>query len=364
MSVRVVTEAAELEALAPAWDELAVMAARPYCAPGWQLAWWRQAALEGAVLRTIVVEEDGDLVGLAPFAAEPGPLGTTTYRLLASAVSSPVEPLARPAREREVARAAAAALARIEPRPARIRLDGMPASSAWPELLAAGWPGARLRIDEEMKTPFVVFGPGAAAAWLDARSPRFRKRLRAARRRLETRGAAFRRAGREDMDEALDAFVRLHAARWDSRGGSGVLDDRVEAMVREAARELGPERLRVWLLELDGTAISAEIVLTAGDQVAYWLGGFDPSVSELQPSVQTVIAILESVADEGARRLDLGPGDSDYKLRLATGETTYRWQTLVPPGRSGLAGRVADTPRRTRLAVGPHIPARIRRALR
>ena len=48
------------------WDALAVARARPYCAPAWQLAWWRHARPTSALLRAVVVLEQDRLVGIVP----------------------------------------------------------------------------------------------------------------------------------------------------------------------------------------------------------------------------------------------------------------------------------------------------------
>jgi hypothetical protein len=53
-----ITGAAELEALVPAWDGLAVACGRPYAAPAWQLGWWRRAAPPGA-RPLVAVARDG-----------------------------------------------------------------------------------------------------------------------------------------------------------------------------------------------------------------------------------------------------------------------------------------------------------------
>jgi CelD/BcsL family acetyltransferase involved in cellulose biosynthesis len=364
VSVRILEREDDLAELVSEWDALAIESGHPYCAPGWQLAWWRRAAPAGAELRIVAVEAGGGLAGIAPLAACPGPLRTTTYRLLAGTVSSPVEPLARPGCEREVARATAAALGRMEPRPGRLALDGLPAGSPWPGLLAEAWPGARLRRDEEMRAPFVHLEAQTHAEWLAARSGHFRKRMRAARRRLDERGAIIRRAERGELDAAVDAFCRLHHARWAAKGGSAVLDAGVEAMLADAARALGSDRFQVWLLELDGTPVAAEILLAAGGEIASWLGGFDPESASLQPSVQILVAALEAAWEAGGRRFDLGPGDHDFKRRLADGEATQAWTTLLPPGRAGLHSQIADVPARARHAARPYVPAAVRRLMK
>ena len=70
LDVEVASSEAEVAPALDRWDDLAIACARPYCAPGWGMAWWRNAAPEKAALRVVLVSEDGELVGVAPMFAE------------------------------------------------------------------------------------------------------------------------------------------------------------------------------------------------------------------------------------------------------------------------------------------------------
>src|SRR5258708_18317177 len=69
LRARVIDESAELERLTPQWRGLLEGAShpQPVLTPLWLLAWWREfGASDGRSLRVVVVEDDGDLVGLVP----------------------------------------------------------------------------------------------------------------------------------------------------------------------------------------------------------------------------------------------------------------------------------------------------------
>ena len=66
-----IMELDSLEQLYAEWDALAVSSAQPLMAPGWLLAWWRHIAPDNALLRAIEIRDGAELVGLAPFFAEP-----------------------------------------------------------------------------------------------------------------------------------------------------------------------------------------------------------------------------------------------------------------------------------------------------
>ncbi|MBX6322347.1 MAG: glycosyl transferase family 1, partial [Rhodospirillaceae bacterium] len=75
MAVAVVTDAAALEALAPAWRDLWALCpeATAFQSPDWLVPWWR--AFAPGTLATIAVWRGERLVGLAPFYGEPVPGG-------------------------------------------------------------------------------------------------------------------------------------------------------------------------------------------------------------------------------------------------------------------------------------------------
>ena len=64
---QVLTDPADLEALAPEWDQLAVENGLPMMAPACVLAWRRHLAPALAEFRAITVFEGSQLAGLAPF---------------------------------------------------------------------------------------------------------------------------------------------------------------------------------------------------------------------------------------------------------------------------------------------------------
>src|SRR5215213_9814211 len=97
----VVEQPEELAPYVEAWDELAAAAGRPFCAPAWMLAWWREGRRGDARLRVVLALDDADeLVGVGPFFAQVGRLGLAEYRLLGAGFSHRVGLLARDGRRR------------------------------------------------------------------------------------------------------------------------------------------------------------------------------------------------------------------------------------------------------------------------
>jgi CelD/BcsL family acetyltransferase involved in cellulose biosynthesis len=362
---RLIEDADALEPFYGQWDELAVAARRPFCAPGWMLPWWRCVAPPGAALRVALAVDGDRLLGVAPFFAERHRAFGTRFRMLASQESFRLEPLARPGFEREVAGVFARTLAAGQPD--LLVCEGIEARSPWPERLAEAWPGGRPWIHRAHSKKAVTVGldAGGAERWLSTRDGKFRRELRRCRRKLSARGARFRLATPETLDADLDAFSTLHYGRWSDRGGSKALNPRVERMLREAAGRLLPDqRFRLWCLEVGDEMIAAWVCVAAGGEVAAWLSGFDDSWRAHAPSNQVFFKVLEDAFDRGESRVDLHIGDDVYKRRFADGEEALEWVTLVPRGpryaliraRHGspqLLRRIARVPRGDRrLALG------------
>jgi len=72
---RIIDSASELAELVPAWRRLLARAsnAQPVLTPLWLLTWWAQfGGGDGRMLRVVVVEDSGELVGLVPLLLRTG----------------------------------------------------------------------------------------------------------------------------------------------------------------------------------------------------------------------------------------------------------------------------------------------------
>ena len=348
-----------------AWDDLAVVRGRPFCAPAWMLAWWREARTGDARLRVVLVLDGAaELVGVGPFFAQVR-FGLAEMRLLGAGFSHRIGPLARPGAEVPVAGALAGALATMRPRPASVVFEGIDLAEPWPELLAAQWPGRRprLRTDLVMPAPVLRMTP-SFDDWLSRRERHFRKEARRTERRLLEKGAEPQLA---HDGEAVADLMRLHHARWAGRGGSSI-EQTAARVIAAAASELADrQRLLVALLRTARGPIAAELVVRAGDTATFWGGGFDPDWARFAPGTQTMLVALRAVGGLGATRADLGGGDHAYKQRLADANEPLAWRTLFPRGVRYPLIRLVLAPKHARLALrgaGRRLPAGARERLR
>ncbi len=321
-----------------AWDALAEAASQPFCGPDLLLAWWTHARPPKATLATVLVHDDaagGALVGVAPFFCDRGAGGARRWRPLAAQTCQRVEPVAVPGREAEVARAIACALRDSAAVPALLSFEGVAERSPWPRLLADAWPSfgrCRLVRTGEATALTLTLKGTDFDAWLASKSSHFRQRLRKKRKVAFARDGAYRLADASTVDRDIESFIRLHIGRWEDRGGSAAVPAGVAAALREAAPALvASGRLRLWSLDLGAETIASSLVFRAGDEVGYWLNGFDAAHHDLEPSKISILHVVEDAWAAGGARLDLGEGDFAYKRRFADGEETLVRVAVVPP---------------------------------
>ena len=368
MNSVLIHDEAELAPHLAGWDRLAVLRRQPYSAPAWMLAWWRNVAPPGARLAVVVARDGDEVVGVAPFYRVRTRTGLWTMRLLGT--GHRVEPLAGAGRDAEVAESVVAALRGASPRPGALRLDRADARSPWPTLLSYGWPGrSRVSRRRPVTAPTLTIGGRSYDEWLATRSGNFRSQRKRTRRKLAERGAVARLVGPDDdLEAAVEGFMRVHEARWSSRGESSSLGAGIGRMLLEAGRELVPsDRMRLWLLEADGAPVSAQVFLVAGGEVAYWNGGFDPAWSDLRPAFETLGYAVEHAFGQGDLRVDFGGGSNPYKDRLADGDHPIG-PAMVLPGGPDLPVRAAqllpERLRRSAASAAKRLPDDLQERLR
>jgi CelD/BcsL family acetyltransferase involved in cellulose biosynthesis len=354
----------------PQWDELAVVTSKPYCSPEWMMSWWEHVAPRRALLRITAVFDGEELIGIAPFFVDRGLGRVRRYRLLGAGTCAPVDVLARPGLERAVGAVIARALAEADPSPDVVMLEGVPGGSPWPGLLCDAWPRRgrlSLRRQFSQPAPFVELRGGTYESWLGSKTSIARRKIRQEVKAMQQQGATVRLSRNQaELAGDLGAFAELHRARWRKRGGSGVLDARVERMLAAAgSRLIDQGRFRLWSMDLDGRTISSHLFVVAGGEAAYWLGGFDERETRIRrPGMMIIRSALEHAFGAGDQRFDLGPGGQPYKYEFAQNASSVDWILLIPRGRRSLLARAQLAPLRARILTAQRLSPGAKRMVR
>jgi CelD/BcsL family acetyltransferase involved in cellulose biosynthesis/glycosyltransferase involved in cell wall biosynthesis len=297
--VEEIVEDAALEALAPAWGELADASPRstPFQRPEWLLAARRHLPGD-ATAHALAVRRGADLVALLPLERTGDGL---TW--IGAGVSDYLDLICAPGDERAATTALTAHLEDSRQRWGRLDLGALrPDSPLLDCPLPAGW---RALPGETTPSPVMAL-PGAALP----------ERLAYDRRRLGRAGEVrWRKATAESARELIDALLELHAARWGARGEPGVLaHPAVQAFHREAAPALARRGLlRMHGLELGGRLVGVLYGLAEHGRTLFYLSGFDPALSHLSPGVLLVAQAIEAATAEGCFEFDFLRGREPYK---------------------------------------------------
>jgi CelD/BcsL family acetyltransferase involved in cellulose biosynthesis len=338
LEAEAIADIAELEAIVPAWDDLARLTGRPQMSPAWVMGWFKHLAPSSIEPRVLVVRDRREVVAIAPLYVNPQGR-RLDYRIANIEMHAGLSMLARPERLAEAAGAMAGALAgAVDPPPDLVAFEGLPVDSPWPQAMRKGWPG-RLRPIVRRYTihpsPALTLREADFEEWFAGRSAHFRQHLRRARRKFEKAGGVSRRSDPSTLSQDVETFIRLHSGRWQNKPGTSNLvayGDRLGPMLEEAGAALGPERFRLGILEVDGAPAAANLFIAAGGHVLYLNAGWNESFAKLNPVMLGLLDAVEEAFERGDERLDLGLGRQEAKVRFADADDPVAWTVMLPPG--------------------------------
>ena len=320
LTVAAVRDETSLARLAAVWDTLA--GEIPFRSATWARNWWRHYQDSRSRLMVLLVaDEQGDILGIAPWFVSRSPRLGRIVRFLGSGevCSDYLTILADP----EHAPAVAARLADW--------LTGVGAAE-WDLLDLTGVERADPAIGRLAKSlaerGHVVDFHDDMSCWrselpddwdrfLSTLSKSRRERTRALLRRAIDSGRAtvHRVTTHGELERAFDVLVDLHQKRRQSLSQPGCFASaRFTAFHREmAAALLDSGQLRMLWTELEGRPVSAEYSFVGGDTVYYYQGGFEPQLADERPGWLSFAVSLKLAIEEGYRNYDFLRGDESYK---------------------------------------------------
>lgn len=137
------------------------------------------------------------------------------------------------------------------------------------------------------------------------------------------------------LEADLEAFLRLHAGRWEGRGQSSIVarkEGMRELFLHAGRMHIEAHRFRLCMLEIDGEPISAQLFGESGGETLYFNGGWDERFAKLKPAMLGILYAVEDAFAREDERIDLAPGGQQYKLRFADGNDPVAWTILMTPG--------------------------------
>jgi CelD/BcsL family acetyltransferase involved in cellulose biosynthesis len=209
--------------------------------------------------------------------------------------------------------------------------------------------------------PFIDLGDAGMDGWMAGKSASFRREMRRKARRSEEAGGEIRLATEETLEDDVASFLRLHLSRLSGQGGSDLSVEGVEPFLVAAGRELLPAgRFRLIVLEIEGRAAAAQLMVGAGTELSAWNSGFDEAFADLSPSQLTILRGISEAFEAGAGTISLGPGGQAYKYRLANRDEVLARTLILPRSGAYALRRAGLLPRQARRWAAERAPERLR----
>jgi CelD/BcsL family acetyltransferase involved in cellulose biosynthesis len=332
--------ARDLAALGEEWRQLGEASGNLFATWEWAETWWRHFG-HGEPLVALERDDDGRPVALVPLELRRrGPLKVA--RFLGHGPSDAMGPVAAPGDPRGVE-----------------ALQTLQGARHWDVLLAermppgAGAPELHGRTLLREPSPIVEAPEGGFEGFLAERSRNFRSQVRRKERALLERGLTYRLSdGPARLEDDMRTLASLHHARWAGERSGAFSAGRAEFHQDFARTALERGWLRLWLAEMDGTAVAAWYGFRFGAAEWYYQSGRDPDWDKESVGLVLLAHTIRAAFDDGLTTYRLLRGGESYKDRFATSDPGL--ETVVAG--SGPLGSAAQ------MASGAAL--RLRRALR
>jgi CelD/BcsL family acetyltransferase involved in cellulose biosynthesis len=335
----VASSSTTLQPLRDEWRRLAEAHGNPYLTPEWYDACLRRGGDAAAV---VVRSPDGALRGLLPLLRQGrGPV--RVLRFPGDDLGDTFELLVAPGEDAEaVARTAGRALAASPLRRDPLMLWYVDADAPWLRGLRDGLGEVAVHRRGTLTRPWVDLSCGDPAEFLAGLKRTDRKETRRRERRALEAGAAYRLVeGPDEAPAGMQELFRLHDLRWSEPGASSVATAEIRALLNDFAAGAARQGwLRLWLIEMDGRPVAAELAWRIGWRQLHFQGGWDPEYASLGLGLVGFAHALEEALVDGVKEADLGIGESDYKRRFAREERVVTQLAIVGkrhPARAAIA---------------------------
>ncbi len=327
--IKTVRTTAEFDQLEPTWLTLseADSDATVFNAWDWNRVWWEHYAHLGA-LHVFVFYDQSRIVAIAPFYSGQSRLLSiksveNLYFIGTGGDTSPddLNMLCLPDWREEVSMVLTKLILE-QNMPERLVLRDMPAGSTLFSTLRAHFEKtSRFFISPEQQTRHCHNLPATYADYLSQLSRNSRKRIKHRENRLRAEDSAIVRLCHtdEEVEQAMDALIRLHKARWLSKGGQGAFGSKSYNSFHRALMHCLHKQKQLWLmvLEVDEKIIAVEYAFAFKGVLSFFQTGFDPNYEHLSPGHILMTHAIKRAIEQGFTQIDLLKGDYAYKTSYA-----------------------------------------------
>lgn len=325
--LRVISDSADFEHLVNVWNRVLANSLDNDVFSTWEWLWtWWKHFGKGRQLRVMVAEEDGEIIGIAPFTL-------SRYSFLRFGKLDRIEFMGFPHADYNNF-----ILLRRDIECLRLFVDGLMDFSDWDlldlrdireetasvEILRMLVSGQKFKLKLITGTlcPYINL-PNSAEAFMKGLSRNMRRNLRKRMRKLHENFRVKFKTQRDfgSVDEAMEVFFRLHQKRWQSKGEKGAFaSEEFRNFHLDIARAFDE---RGWLdlqfLTVDDKPVAAAYTFDYNQKKYGYLAGFDPEFGRFGVGNFLKFHMVEECVRKGFREYDLTRGFEPYKADWATG---------------------------------------------
>ena len=341
LQVVLARDESQLQGLCAEWNALAGDV--PFRTWEWTRTWWQHYRDTSSELFTLLVLDDrGNLVGIAPWYVTRSPREGRTLRFLGSGevCSDYLTILCQTdACELVVERLADWLAMEAADEWHLLELDGAAESDATVVRLCERMAERGHLVDRQADMScWRTELPGDWNEFVAGLSKSRRERTRALLRKTVDKGRVVMRQVQteSELPRGFDVLIELHQRRRRSLSQPGCFaSGRFTRFHREMASQfLAAGKLRLSWWELDGRPLAVSYSFAGGDTVYYYQGGFEPELASESPGWIGAASDLKLAIEQGYRAYDFLRGDESYKTS---------WQaTARPLVRVRIVGRQAS----------------------
>ena len=342
----------------------------------WLRGWWEFAG-DGKQLYLLTVEDDdGEMVGLAPFMITQKRLfGVTSIRQVTflgtgAASSDHLDILSRSGQEGKVAKAICAYLRQHHAEWDGLHLTDLPQESITLDILRREFANDYMWIEEEGATcPYLPIIIDSWESYLENKSKRARRSIRYNLRRFENKlnGRFVLCETEPQVKRSLQRLFELNTARWNEKGKHSAF---AEEAFQSFHQKIGQLFLsKGWLdlayLEIENQIAAVMYSYKYGNKIFFYNTAFDAKWSKYSLGSVLMVYCLQRAFAEGIEEYDFLRGTHSYKYEWTSLAKENRNVTILQQNRKmRMWHEMQQSTRKARRQVKQHLPSNIKQILK
>jgi CelD/BcsL family acetyltransferase involved in cellulose biosynthesis len=304
LTCAIIDNAAEFAAFEPSWRSFLerTPSPAPFQRPAWLIPWWLHFG--SGELRVVVASHNDTVAGIIPLFLHEWN-GRRQLTLLGSGISDYTDPVLDLRHALNISKCLGECLEHWRDWDICVWQD-----------LSAGTPLSSLGKTEPDTPCSQIRFDGSFDDFLAARPKDLRRNLR----RYKEQAQAIAPVTFEVKDyadrESTEALIRLHRARWNALGESGMIEaNSSEGFLRDVVITLASGGLLIFFaVRFNGSIAAILLALRDGDTIYSWLSAFDPAHERFGFGRELLAQSLRYAHDHGYKAWNFLRGEEPYKF--------------------------------------------------